>query len=342
MAKRTDEVKVGLFVVVAVVILVLTIFLVGKAQVFGRRSGTYQTKLKFAGGVESGTVVRFAGIKAGSVSAVQIDPSDNSQVLLSLEIKPDTPVKTDSMVSLQTLGLLGDFYVEVTPGSKQAALSPPGSMLKSKEAVLMSELFDQINDLSKDSKGLIANLNAKLDLLSDQTGSTLNNLNSVLNDSNKRELAALLRNGNALATNGNTFITHGSQLLDKEAPKVDATLTEVQKAAEKISPLLDNVKGSLDRLDALVKNVDSTVTDLHPDLKADLVELHKAELQTQTLIAQLQEMLRHNRSDIDEIITNLARSSRNIDDLTNTLKQKPYSIIGIRTAKDRKVPGGKK
>jgi phospholipid/cholesterol/gamma-HCH transport system substrate-binding protein len=335
MAKRTDEVKVGLFVIVAVVILVLTVFLVGKAQVFGRKSGTYQTKLKFAGGVEQGTVVRFAGIKAGTVSAVQIDPGDNSEILLSLEIKPDTPVKTDWVVSLQTLGLLGDFYVEVTPGGKQSALLPPGSMLQSKEAVLMSQLFDQINDLSKDSKTLIANLNEKLDLLSDQTGSVLTNVNSVLNDSNKRELAALLKNGN-------TLVNHGTTLLDKETPKVDATLTEVQKAAERITPLLDNVKGSLDRLDSLVKNVDSTVTDLHPDLKTDLVELKKAETQTEALLAQVQEMLRHNRSDIDEVITNLARSSRNVEDLTNTLKQKPYSVIGIRTTKDRKVPGGKK
>ena len=342
MAKRTDEVKVGLFVVVAVVILVLTIFLVGKAQVFGRRGGTYQTKLKFAGGVEPGTVVRFAGIKAGTVSAVQIDPGDSSQVLLSLEIKADTPVKTDSVVSLQTLGLLGDFYVEVSPGTKQSATLPPGSMLKSKEAVLMSELFDQINDLSKDSKGLIANLNAKLDLLSDQTGTVLTNVNSVFNDSNKRELASLLHNGNTLVTNGNSLVTNTSRLIDKDGPKVDATLTEVQKAAEKISPLLDNVKGSLDRLDSLVKNVDSTIADLHPDLKADLVELHKAELQTEALLGQVQDMLRHNRTDIDEIITNLARSSRNIEDLTSTLKQKPYSIIGIRTTRDRKVGGGKK
>jgi phospholipid/cholesterol/gamma-HCH transport system substrate-binding protein len=276
------------------------------------------------------------------VSAVQIDPGDNSQVLLSLEITPNTPVKTDSVVSLQTLGLLGDFYVEVTPGSKQSPVAPPGTMLKSKEAVLMSELFDQINDLSKDSKGLIANLNAKLDLLSDQTGSVLTNVNSVFNDSNKRELAALLRNGNTLVTNGNVLVTNGSNLIDKEAPKVDATLTEVQKAAERLTPLLDDVKGSIARLDALVKNADATVTDLHPDLKTDLVELKKAELQTEALLGQVQELLRHNRSDIDEIITNLARSSQNIEDLTTTLKQKPYSIVGIRTAKDRKVPGGKK
>src|SRR6266852_1987276 len=113
MAKRTDEVKVGLFVIVAAVILILTVFLLGKSQVFGRKSGTYQAKLKFAGGVEQGTVVRFAGLKAGTVSGVQIDPADNSQVLISLDIKSDTPVKTDSVVSLQTLGLLGDFYVEV-------------------------------------------------------------------------------------------------------------------------------------------------------------------------------------------------------------------------------------
>src|SRR5437016_4676887 len=186
MAKRMDEVKVGLFVIVAAVILVLTVALVGKAHVFGNKNVTYQAKLKFAGGVEQGTVVRFAGIKAGSVGGVKIDPDDNSQVLLSLDIQPDTPIKTDSIASLQTLGLLGDFYVEISPGSKQAGALPSGGMLKTKEAVLMSQLFEQINDLSADSKTLIANLNQKIDLLSGKTDSVLDNVNSVLNESNKR------------------------------------------------------------------------------------------------------------------------------------------------------------
>ena len=334
MAKGTDEVKVGLFVVIAAVVLIITLVLVGRGQGFGHKSQKYLAKLKFAGGVEAGTVVRFAGIKAGRVADVQIDPDDSTQAILTLDITPETPLKTDSVATIQTLGFLGDYYVEISPGTKTAAALPAGSTLKTKEAVSMAQLFDQINSLSGDSKDLIANLNEKLNMISGRVDEVLTNVNSVLNEPNKRELAALLRNGN-------TLITHGDQLIDKEAPKLDATLTNVEKAAERITPMLDDARGTIVKLDGLIKNLDGTVADLHPELKTDLVELKKAETQTEALLMQMQELLRHNRSDIDEIIVNLAHSSRNVEDLTNTLKQRPYSILGIKPIKDRKVPGGK-
>ncbi|HZS48185.1 MAG TPA: MlaD family protein [Blastocatellia bacterium] len=334
MANRTDEVKVGFFVLVALAILIITIVLVGKSQVFGRKDVTYQVKLKFAGGVEPGTVVRFAGIKAGRVSDVRIDPDDNSRVLLALEIKPETPIKTDSVAAIQTLGLLGDNYVEVSPGSKNAAALPSGGMLQSKETVMLAELFDQVNALSSDSKALIANLNEKLNSLSDNTNAVLSNVNSVLNESNKRELANLLKNGNGL-------IVRGDNLIDKTGPKLDATLANFQEVSAKLTPMLNDVKTSMAQIDVLVKNLNTTVDDLHPDLKADLQELKKTETNTEDLLVQVQELLRHNRNDIDEIVTNLARSSRNVENLTDTLKNRPYTILGIKPVKDRKVPGGK-
>jgi len=334
MAKRTDEVKVGFFVLVALAILILTIVLVGRGQVFGRKDKNYLVKLKFAGGVEPGTIVRFAGIKAGRVSDVRIDPDDNSRVLLDLDLKSETPVKTDSIAAVQTLGFLGDNYVEVSPGSKAAASLPSGGVIQSRETVQMAQLFEQVNDLSSDSKALIANLNEKLNLLSDNTNQVLANVNSVLNESNKRELANLLKNGNSL-------IVRGDQLVDKTGPKLDATLTNVQAASEKMTPLLNDIRGSMTQIDALVKNLNGTVDDLHPELKSSIVELKKTADDTEVLLAQVQELLRHNRNDIDEIVLNLAQSSRNVEDLTDTLKHRPYTLLGIKPVKDRKLPGGK-
>jgi len=80
----------------------------------------------FAEGVEPGAEVRYAGgPRVGRVEHTRLDPRDPSHVEITFGVRPDVPVKTDSVVKILSLSALGDYHVEIMPGSAQAPMMTP-------------------------------------------------------------------------------------------------------------------------------------------------------------------------------------------------------------------------
>ena len=100
--------------------------------VFGRSAKSYHAYFPFAGGLEQGATVRYAGgPKVGRVEKLTIDPQNPARIDVVFSVQTDLPVKTDSHVKIMSMSPLGDNHLEILPGSAQAALAPPGSLLPS-------------------------------------------------------------------------------------------------------------------------------------------------------------------------------------------------------------------
>ena len=132
MNSRREQVWVGLFVLVAAALLIGTVLSV--AGTFSRGNIPHRAYFKFAGGLEPGAAVRFGGMKAGSVQAVRVDPNDSTRIEVDFNVARDIPLKTDSVAKITSLGALGDNYVELTTGTRQAAAAAPGSVVRSTES----------------------------------------------------------------------------------------------------------------------------------------------------------------------------------------------------------------
>src|SRR5580698_9700497 len=135
-----EKALVGIFVLVAVAGLFgVTMALTGG---IGGSSMPLRTFFKFSGGLESGTSVRYGGLSIGKVTHVRVDPSDTSRIEIDFAVAPDSPIRTDSVARVSSMGLLSDNFLEISPGSPSAAKAVAGSVLKSREAFG----FDQIGD----------------------------------------------------------------------------------------------------------------------------------------------------------------------------------------------------
>jgi phospholipid/cholesterol/gamma-HCH transport system substrate-binding protein len=106
MAKREEEIKVGLLVVIAVALFLAALVLVGGVNLFRTKRVTYTTYFKFAGGLEPGAFVRFGGLKVGVVESAEIDPQDSTRVRVKVAVKEKTPVRQNSRAKISTLGPL--------------------------------------------------------------------------------------------------------------------------------------------------------------------------------------------------------------------------------------------
>src|SRR5256712_6746935 len=146
MESKREQAMVGLFVLVASAVLVVTVFVLAGA--FGGSATTYRAYFPFAGGLEPGATVRYAGgPKVGRVEKLQLGSKDSSRIEITFSVKSGLPVKTDSRVKIMSLSPLGDNHLEIVPGSEKPALAATGAILPSVPNVAFNVLTAGITQL---------------------------------------------------------------------------------------------------------------------------------------------------------------------------------------------------
>ncbi len=320
MNSAREQAWVGLFVLVASALLIGTVLAV--AGTFSRGGVPHHTYFKSAGGLKPGAVVRYGGMKAGRVEDVRLDPQDSTRIEIDFTVGSNIPVKTNSVAKITSLGALDENYVEVGTGTKNAALAPPGSEVKSVETVGIGDLGGMIGSLVPVAHEALDNLNQRIVELK----VTVARVNDLLNDKNRANISGSLGNLNGM--------------LAEDRSKVSATLTNVQAASAKLVPLLDDLKATMNQANLALSHVDALMVENRPDIRAIVVELKSTLLSASALMEQLKDTTDRNTDNIDQILLNLRATTENVKELTNTLKTRPSALIRGDSVKDRK-PGDK-
>lgn len=145
MARQSFEFKVGIFVFVGIVILSYIVFSIG--DFYGFKKGyTIRAKFSFANGIEPAAPVRLAGITVGEVKKTKIlyDPgAQKTSVELVLWLSGDAKVEEDAQIYINTLGLIGEKYVEIIPGSVGKRLLKNEESIMGKDSVPMDKLTEK-------------------------------------------------------------------------------------------------------------------------------------------------------------------------------------------------------
>jgi phospholipid/cholesterol/gamma-HCH transport system substrate-binding protein len=341
MTPNRERVLVGLFVLIAAAVLSVTTVAVWGGMA---RSGvSYHLYLKFSGGVQPGTPVRYGGLRVGTVRSVRVDPGDSTRIQVDVIIDPEAPIKTDSVARLSSLNLLSDYYIEISTGSPQAARALPDSVLASKENTGLANMGETVDSLAPQIHAALDKLALSLDTL--QT--TITRANDLLNDRNRANIGQALARTNDLLNDRNRSnvadsLGNVNRLLAETRPKISAGLDNINNAAERLGPLLDDVRKTSAHVDQVLANVDSVLTEDRPDLKASLSELRELMETSKTLVGQLQGIVNQNTINIYEILENVRASTANIRSLTEMVKTSPASLIrGVRM-EDRRPGGARK
>lgn len=299
---KSIEVKVGAFVVVCGFLLAATVYYVSGAQLRGEQV-PYKTYLRYAGGLEPGTGVLFGGISAGKVTSVRPDPADPTHIEISLAVKQGTPLNAKSMAKLGSISLMSSPVVSITTGSNDAARLAPGAVIPSVETVSVDEMQRKIVALADSAQNTLATVKIDLNHLTGDARHVLANLNHATGRANQEHVAAILSN----------------------ADRVTAQLSS------KIGPTIDKVNTT-------VSDADGTITAIRDPIQADLAELRRTLDATHNLVGNLQSLLSTNSQNITYSLENIRMTTDNLNDLTESVKERPWSLIRIKQPEDRKVP----
>jgi phospholipid/cholesterol/gamma-HCH transport system substrate-binding protein len=312
-------------------ILVTTIFMMLHYNPFQPTADEYRIALQFAGGLEKDSLVRFCGMRRGKVLSVRLAQDDSAVVEMMISLQKGTPVRVDSVARIASLNALGENYIEISPGHADKPLLRPGQTIRSEEKPEFSEMLAKIDRMSDDAKKLIVDLHKNLNRISDHADTLLGNLNEATGPKNRQALSSILDGANSMVANANGIITRNSS-------KIDAIASNLQSTTERMPHLMERIEEATKRTNRLVEQLNDTVEEERPAMKKDLEALDATLAEARKMLAEISSTLETNRDEIDSLMENFRRSSENLREFTGTIKERPYSLIRIKSKPERKVP----
>ncbi len=222
MENRANYMMVGFFTVMSLIMAAIFVVWIANFD-FDKQYATYD--VVFEGpvrGVELGGEVRFNGIKVGDVTDLGLNKGNSTEVIATIRVLSDTPVKQDSIAQLEPAGLTGLAYIQILAGS---ANSPKLVRQKGLARPTIYTKRGQIDSLFQGGQGLL-----------DTSMQTMERLNRLFSNKNLENMTSTISNVEK-ATN---LIVQKDQLLDNSS----AAALAVKEAGVEVSRLAQSLSGA--------------------------------------------------------------------------------------------------
>jgi ABC-type transporter Mla subunit MlaD len=249
-------------------------------------------------------------MNVGKVTAVRPWATDPTRIEILLEVKKDTPLNEKSVAKLGFVSVMNSAALSITTGTIEAKRLLPNSPIASQEAASLDEIAGKLAGVADSANSLITQAQGELNDISGNMNHLLTNLDTMTGPQNQKKVQAILDNVDGL--------------LADERPKIDRLTEQLTKVSE--------------HADQTIQNVNGTVTDLRDPMRKDLAELLITLNQAKGLMQSMQVIVRANDDKIGDTVENLRDATDNLNQFTNSLKQRPWSLIRTKQPDDRQVP----
>lgn len=273
MYKSSTEIKVGIFVLLAIAMFGWMAVSLGGFSLSSRGTYSISTIFPSAGGLKQGVAVEVAGIQVGRVARIEL--YDNNQALVTMAIQEGLRLPADTTAFIRATGILGDKYVELVPGhNTEEKLSNNAHIPSAKDSGDVADVMRQLGDIAQDIKKITG------PLAEGDTGSDIRDIVTSLKDMSDRLDRLVANNEAGLSETLDSLRTTMSNLQDISAKinsgqgslgllvnsdetvkQLDSSLASIRRITGKI----EAGEGTLGRLvndDETIDKIDQTLTSL--------------------------------------------------------------------------------
>lgn len=234
---KENVIKVGAFITLLTIVLMIMIISIGKENSIFTPKVDIRARVPNVSNLKEGSYVELKGIRIGTVTGIRIVSEEEVEILMSV-LKDETKwIKKDSRVSISTAGLVGDKYVEVYKGTKEAdAFDPEKDVLVSEAAVGFSEIINKGDSIAKITERILVKLDSVMTKIDDgqMLVSTITNLNRAA--SNMEAVTAELKQArmSQMVTNVNASMSN----MSRATASIERVLTRVEKGPGTLNSLI--------------------------------------------------------------------------------------------------------
>lgn len=265
---RSHNFLVGAFVLAGLAIFTVGIFLVGDRHEAFARHVEFYTEFTNLDGLTKGSKVKVAGMDAGQIVDVGVPDSPSSPFRVKLQINQGLHglVRTDSVVTIATEGVVGGTYLLVRPGSPKAPAAVPMATLPSEEPIDISKLLDRSMALLQDADTMLQQVGPKLGGTLDEVSTTIAHADDVVTGLKQgRGAAGMLLRDKALASDIRQSVANVHQVtadFRETSGQVDGMVTDIKSrgVTRKLDQTISSARDATANIDESAKQVRETVT----------------------------------------------------------------------------------
>ena len=298
MQYHSREIKAGLLVVGSFIVLV--IFLVTITKIDWRKTeNEFKARFEYIGGIEAGSMVRYGGFLVGTVTDLHLAPDDNTKLEAVLAVDSRTPVRKSSEALITSISLMGEYYIEITPGMATDELLPSGSALRTRDVPTFSRMSEPLMNVSDQMTQLLQSTN---DLLSEENRRRFSNILAhadTLISFNADDIAGMIANLNALTLQMHSLSTKLDKMMGDNTASLQTTFTQMNH--------------TMAAADSVLRTLNQTMQ-------------------------QLQQLVAANSSSLQETMMNFEAASQNFEQFSRTIKERPWNLIRKSAPPERKLP----
>jgi phospholipid/cholesterol/gamma-HCH transport system substrate-binding protein len=298
MEYRSSEIKAGIFIVFSVMVFIAFLVVIAGMDAWSDKD-IYRARFKYVGGIEKGSVVRYAGLEVGRVIDLQVPPDQDTRVEIKLELTRGVPIRTDSKAFLTTIGLMGAYYIEISAGSDDAPPLPPGSLLKS------------------DDVAGFAQMSGSMDAATEEATELLRRINDLLNAENRKNISSMIASLNEMTTTSSG---------------------DLQDIAVNLSNLTEQLSATVDSFHRTLVSNDSSISKSFANFQEMLEQSKEMVVKLNGTIDNLNNNLSGNSAAYNEIMRNVTSLTENLDEFSQTIKEQPWSLVRKSYPPERKLP----
>lgn len=300
---RSAEVKAGLLVFIGLVIFFGFLFLIAD---FGLKTEQkkFVSRFSYSNGIQPGSLVRLGGLLVGKIDLVYFPTDDPTKIEVVLSVDKDAPVKNNSEAFITSIGIMSDYYVEITPGTADSPMLEDGAFLNSRDVPslvqLGAKLAVPVERITAQVEDMLQNLNRTL-LSEENTVHFTNMLASV---------DTILKSSQNNAIDITTNLVSLTQRLDSLTARLDLMMAENA----------DNLSGALVQFNSSMAHAESLI-----------VALAKT-------TSQLNYVISSNEMSFHAVLENLNTATDNFQAFSRKVKEQPWSLIRKSPLPKREIP----
>ncbi len=326
MKARTQKVRLGIFIFVSSLLLLILIGFFTARRLF-EKTDTYYVAYRdvSVSGLEVGSSVRYLGIKVGSISRIYIDPEDINRIIVKLSLKHGTPVKADATADIVARGITGLKTIEIRGGTNEAPFLEEEQFINQGKSLVddisgqaeaiafkVEEVLNNLMDFtSPESMGKVSNAVDMIAQLSIDANKTFNLITEVVEE-NRDELRQSVASSTSLTS------------------RLDSTSIQLLGASTQFNTMMQS-----DTLGEILGNLrDISITLRETNLTELIENLASTAAQTQQLLIKLDSDLDRGSKDLGDNLLLLRNTLENLEETSRKINTDPSILIRGQRARD--------
>lgn len=280
MKQKSAELKVGILALLSIIVLVAGTLFVGNFHLF-QKTYLMDVYFDFVNGLQEGAPVQLDGVKMGTVKKITVHPERNHPIVVTLQLPTTTKMRQNARIYVDTMGLMGEKYVEIDAGSSNLPFLTQGLAVNGENPTDMQdilnstkEVVENLKNSSKVISDVLTNESTKNVLFNFMV--RLDNVSKNINDlvaQRRPDIDKFAVNLRILSENMKGVVNEMNDMIKENSGNIQKVTSNMAQISEDIRAHSAKIS---ENLDALTEQLRGTATEGRPDLQTTLKNFRDA------------------------------------------------------------------